>query len=694
MRDEPRTPLGHLSRAHGAAMHAVIVRFATVGLIAALTGGAPLGAQQAAATDSAPPARIEFPAGGFHMKTGETGRLDVRVVNSEGKDLEGVQTSFYVVFPRGAGSDRLVVDAETGEVSALKGGEYDVIVTAMAPDLWTNATVKVYVEYPPIDHIVIARGRDRLFAGSSLRYLAEVYDAAGDLRHDMPVRWSTNDGRIASVDAHGVVTAERPGRVNLAVEAGGARQARTIEIEPNPIRSVSLAATQTSGRTGDVIHFTPTALDASGEEVRDGTVEFSLLSYPADVAIADGPPAEIDARGRFVANHPGVYTVLAQVSGRSARTTVEIVPRDVARNVTFVGQGPVHDVRTSDLWVWEGVDGRDYAVTGTWQAGGWTYFWDVTDPTSIIKADSVWVDARTINDVKISEDGRLAVLSREGASNRRNGIVIVDVSDPYHVEVISSFDDGLTGGVHNVFIHDGHVYAVNAGVRFDIIDISDPRRPHRVGLFELDTPAHYVHDVWVVDGIAYSSQVFDGVVIVDVGGGDRGGSPSNPVEMARFAVSGGVHSALPYSSPTGKFYLFLGNELAGDRFDGLKPNVPEQMGGYIHVVDFTDPERPEEVARYEVPEAGSHNFWVEDDVLYVAYYNAGLRVVDVSGELKGNLSRQGREMARYKAYDPDSHVANAPFSWGPQPYKGNVFVAESYSGLWAVKVHPPAKLIP
>ena len=59
------------------------------------------------------------------------------------------------------------------------------------------------------------------------------------------------------------------------------------------------------------------------------------------------------------------------------------------------------------------------------------------------------------------------------------------------------------------------------------------------------------------------------------------------------------------------------------------------MDGYLHVIDFTDPENPIDVARYEVPEAGRHNSWVEDDVLYQAYYKGGLRVVDVSGELIG-----------------------------------------------------------
>ena len=81
-------------------------------------------------------------------------------------------------------------------------------------------------------------------------------------------------------------------------------------------------------------------------------------------------------------------------------------------------------------------------------ADGTAYFWDVTDPGNIIRVDSIQVDARTVNDVKVSEDGRVCIISREGASSRKNGIVILDVANPRDVKVISTFTENLTGGVH------------------------------------------------------------------------------------------------------------------------------------------------------------------------------------------------------------------------------------------------------
>ena len=131
---------------------------------------------------------------------------------------------------------------------------------------------------------------------------------------------------------------------------------------------------------------------------------------------------------------------------------------------------------TSDLWVFEGVDGRDYAVTGTWSANGWAFFWDVTDPTNIVKTDSIQVDARTVNDVKVSPNGRYAALSREGASNRRNGVVILDMATP--PPSASTFDsNGVTGGVHNMFATDDYLFALAAGDKYVIIDVTDPYQP-------------------------------------------------------------------------------------------------------------------------------------------------------------------------------------------------------------------------
>jgi hypothetical protein len=491
---------------------------------------------------------------------------------------------------------------------------------------------------------------------------------------------------VAAVNRFGHVQFLSAGSTNLTATTGGVTATIAANVVANPIATMTLTAPVATARTGDVVRFRAAATGAGGGALTDVPVTYAVMAEPAPGILGVGATAQVDPDGTFVAERSGLYTVVATTGSHTATYAIEVTPRDVARNIELVGHGPVRDRHTSDLWVWEGADGRDYAVTGTWGAEGHAYFWDVTDKTKLEKIGEVKVDARTVNDVKVSEDGRVAVISREGASNRRNGFVIIDVSNPRAgLPILATFDDELTGGVHNVFIHKNHVYALSAGQRYDIINIEDPKNPKRVGRFELDSPSHSIHDVWVVDGIAYSSNWNNGVVAVDVGGGGKGGTPANPVKLGQYAYpSGWNHAAYPYvSKSTGKRYIFAGDE---NFPEGTPTTRAGRAAGWIHVIDMTDWDNPKEVARYAVEDAGTHNLWVEDDVMYVAYYNGGLRVVDVSGELKGDLGRQGREIGKYFSYDAEGFIPNAPFVWGPQPYKGYVFFSDFNSGLYVVRV--------
>ena len=678
---------------------AMIARVASASVVLAVLAASSLAAQL--------PDRVVLERDHITLDPGDTAHIEATVVDADGNPVDAELMYSYL----GRRTRGLDIDSRTGALLAVKGGEYRAVVhvfderffeqVGMLEQFQMMAVVTVTVPYPPVERVEVSPGAGGTFyAGTVVRHEATVYDAVGDLRTNVEVGWSTSDASVATIDRYGMFGAHAPGRVTLTATAEGVGRAVVYDVVASPVTSISLTASQEVGRTGDVIRFA--AAPMAGDEASDIPVTYSIVPYADRQATADFPPAEIDPRGRFVAYRPGVYTIMATLPGHSAHQTVRIEPRNVSETVQFVGHAQVRDVRTSDLWVWEGVDGRDYAITGTWSAGGATYWWDVTDPSAPVLVDSLVVDARTTNDVKVSEDGGICVISREGASDRRNGIVIVDCADPRNVEVLSVFADGLTGGVHNVFIHDGHVYAINRGSLFDVINIEDPANPHRVSDFRLPTDGREIsdyegtHDIWVVDGVAYTSNWGDGVAAIDVGGGDRGGSPSNPVLMYRFGdVGGSTHAVFPYWSPTGRFYIFMGDEIVETSFNvAARTRTPPYMAGYIHVVDFTDPDHPEEIARYDVPGAGSHNMWIDGDRLYAAFYNGGMRVIDISGELKGNLALQGRDIAHYEANDPDGFIPNAPFTWGGQVHKGHLFMAEKHSGLWAVKLEPGRTPVP
>jgi hypothetical protein len=618
------------------------------------------------------------------LQVGETLQFSARYVPAGGSPQPD---STIVFFSR---NRTALPVTRSGEATAQAPGTYDVLALRPAQGNQDRILerISVTVPKPPVTAVVFTEAPEQLYAGTQGNLRVEARTAQDRVRSDVAPTLESSNPSVASVDRFQQIQAKAPGTATLTAIADGQRAAHTVTVVENPVVALDLSGGSETARTGDVLSFEATARDAEGKAVADAPITFAVRAAPTD-DLGPGATGQMDADGRFVAEKPGRYTITATSGSVAAHRTVDVAPRGVQGELELVGRGQVRDVHTSDLWVWEAADGRDYAITGTWGGNGDALFWDVTDPATILPVDTITVDARTVNDVKVSEDGRTCIISREGASDRKNGIVILDCTDPTNVSVITEYTEHLTGGVHNLFIYENHVYALSNGRRYDIINIEDRANPRRVSSFELDTPGHSIHDVWVDDGIAYSSNWDDGVVMVDVGNGIKGGSPENPVEITRYAYpSGWNHAAFPYhDEQTGKSYVIAGDEaFPNGLFVDDRPTIP---AGWLHFIDVTDPDAPKEVARYQVPHAGTHNYWVEGDTLYVAYYNAGLRVVDLSGDLKGNLYEQGREIAHFLPFDPEGRIPNAPMTWGPQPHKGHIFFSDWNSGLWAMKLKQP-----
>ena len=136
------------------------------------------------------------------------------------------------------------------------------------------------------------------------------------------------------------------------------------------------------------------------------------------------------------------------------------------------------------------------------------YAIDVADPAAPKIVDSMMTNARLVNDVMTTEDGNYGVFSREGASDRKNGIVIFDANDPCHPKPVSEYTETVTGGVHSSYVSQGHVYLTDdATGSMRVIDIRDPLKPREVGAVadRADRSGRYVHDVAVTDGLAYLS---------------------------------------------------------------------------------------------------------------------------------------------------------------------------------------------
>jgi len=339
------------------------------------------------------------------------------------------------------------------------------------------------------------------------------------------------------------------------------------------------------------------------------------------------------------------------------------------------------------------------AYTTSWSvrraAGNKVSVWDVSGNTPTL-VDSVLISgATTTGDVAVSDDGSLLVVATE---YRGGSIVIFDLSNPRKPQQIARFTNAETDpGVHTAEIGrvNGKLYAFlsidplgSTKARLVTVDLSTPSAPREVYTQVIGNP--FVHDTFVRDGLLFLALWNDGVQIWDIGGCGTGASPEAPKVLGTIKTLGGqVHNIWWYHDASGsKRFAFVGQEGPG--------TVPTRSSGDIHVIDISDPAAPKEVAFYDVPGAGTHNFSVDETngVLYAAYYNGGVRALDVRGDLgtcdasqqnfdaTSNLSRCDlRSMGRELAVGL-TQQAGPVYVWGVQYLNGSVYASDMVNGIW------------
>jgi hypothetical protein len=349
------------------------------------------------------------------------------------------------------------------------------------------------------------------------------------------------------------------------------------------------------------------------------------------------------------------------------------------------GGNNVPDRYSSDLWVH-----GSWAYTGTWGAaprdgapGDVVKIWSLDPSGAPSLVDSIKVSTiANVSDVQVSADGGVLVFSAEfGASA---GLYVYDRADPRRPAFRGRAL--VADGIHTATIADigsgRYVFAARnpPDPALLVYDITDPAAIALRATVAIP-PNYGIHDTYVRDGLAFVFAWNTGVIIYDVGNGIAGGTPSSPREVSRLLtadhdVPGGsaVHNGWWFHNPVRgeNRYLFIGQE--GALVFGARSS------GDLHVVDVSDLAHPVEVASFHLEGAGTHNFWVDEprQILYMAYYNAGVVALDVSGALQGNLS--SRLLAQVRP-GGDKNT----FTWGVQVSAGSLYAIDMLSGLWQLK---------
>lgn len=625
------------------------------------------------------------------MTAGDTLRLRATALDSGGKPVDGVTYRYMASGGRFEGKVDSTGLIESGSTGALGVS----VIASVAGTKPVVEKVDVRMLPGPAARVAVQPAVGRMVVGQRLRMTATSYSAASDQRSDK-FTWRSSAPAVAKVGDDGVVTAVAPGKAVISAKTGTVDQKVNVQVIANTLASLELTPTRADAKTGDVIQFKVTARDKNGAVISGLTPTWSFS--PGN--------GMMDANGAFVGYEAGSYLITASFGSRSTDAAVTLAPRDIRRPLTVVGRLPRSRFTTEEVWVMP--DGK-HAFLGSGSGGDVLYAIDISDPAHPTVTDSIVSNTRRVNDVMSTPDGKVIVFTREGASDRKNGIVIASTEDPAHPKVISEFTEGVNSGVHSAFVYQQekfgtHVYLTNDGTgAMHVIDISDPYQPKEVAQWRTPRPdaGRTLHDIDVQNGLAYLSYWNDGLVILDIGNGVKGGSPSNPQLVSQYkydlnalyrpveAAGGpgfirGTHTAWRHNN-----YVFIADEVfPATGVKGAKDASAFRAYGRLQVIDVSDVNNPHSVAWYEPEYGGVHNIWVAGDTLYMGAYNAGFRTFDISGQLLGDLRAQGREYGHLNTADMEGKTQNSAMTWGVVVKDGLAYVNDMNNGIWVVRMEP------
>ncbi len=440
------------------------------------------------------------------------------------------------------------------------------------------------------------------------------------------------------------------------------------------------------------------------------TVDASIKNATGSVQFVsrDNDVATVSAAGLIEAHALGTTYVVATLSQMPAvrdSVRVRVVEPGAPGTMNLLGSGSVPERYTSEVAAW-----GNYAYTGTWAfrefgnlgiPGNAIKVWNVSGNTPVLVDSLIIEDIITVSDVQISDDGALLVASLETGAT---GLIFYSLANPARPVEVGRWHTtfrphtvklGRVNNRHYAFI------AAQANSTLIIVDITDPANAQAV---HTSQPGGAIHDTFVRDGYLFAALWQTGMRIYDIGGGGRGGTPANPVPISTIVTSicstcastANVHNIWWFHNPNTneKRYAFIGEEGPGSVGDMVSH-------GALHVVDVSNLEQPREVAIYEPDplstvneqNAGAHNFTMDEasEVLYAAFYNGGVRALDVRGDLSQctdaqktnglcDLRKMGRELGAAAHRNPPKYV------WGVARVGTNLYASDMRVGIHKIDI--------
>jgi hypothetical protein len=392
-----------------------------------------------------------------------------------------------------------------------------------------------------------------------------------------------------------------------------------------------------------------------------------------------------------------------------------------AKNVSVVAYSEVDGRPPFKLAIQER-GGRWYLYMGHLWNRGWTIM-DVTNPSKPEVLNFIPGPANTWTiQMEVFEGKMITALERmppnwggDPTKPFDEGVLIWDLADPADPIPLGHFKTGGSGTHRNGYYGGPYVHLAAgmpgySGNIYVIIDITNPSSPREVGRWwvpgqhvagrEAPEAGVSLHGPPYVEGTrAYLPYGAAGLVILDIT------NPASPMLVGRLDFSPpflgniGVHSALPLTS----------RNLALATSESIAEDCQEALN-HTSVVDITNPARPALLSTFPIPvpprrsrfsnfcekggRFGPHNFnqnphspFVQrsDQLVYLTYFNAGLRIYDISDP------RTPREVGSFIPPEPIKRYGTLPTKLVLQSEdvlvdaRGYIYLSNKNQGLWILR---------
>jgi uncharacterized protein YjdB len=169
--------------------------------------------------------------------------------------------------------------------------------------------------------VVVSPSTTTVSIGAQIPLQASVKDAEGKVVPGVPVQWTVQDSKIATVSTSGVVTGVAVGTTQVAANANGKSGIAAITVQKTPVASVTVRPSRIDAVPGVKTALTGIAYDAAQNTLSDRTIVWTT---------SNSGVATVDAEGMVTAVGPGSATITGTVEGKSDISTVTVTQAPVA----------------------------------------------------------------------------------------------------------------------------------------------------------------------------------------------------------------------------------------------------------------------------------------------------------------------------------------------------------------------------